>query len=165
MTSPVRAEHPLWNRTLAAQLLLYLGVGFFASVLDVGGFSLLHGAGLPFLVAAPASFLTGTLFNYVASYLLAFERGRFGRGEEIARMAVVVVIGAALNTGFAALFMGLGLAGAWAKLAAIPCVFAWNFLARRWLVFHARLPAASERTLDRLLRQRAERQAADPPGP
>lgn len=144
---------PKGGRDLIAQLGLYLVVGFFASVIDVGGFAGLRTLNLPFYVAAPASFLAGTSFNYVASYLLAFERGRFSRAEEIARMAGVVLVGALLNTGFAAIFAWVGLDEVIAKLAAIPCVFAWNFLARRALVFHAHLPPGSRRGLGRLLRE------------
>ena len=140
-----------WSRDLLVQLALYLVVGFFATVTDLGGFALLKGLGLPFVVAAPISFLAGTLLNYVASYTLAFQRGRYGRFREIGRLALVVALGAVLNTAFAYGFMAIGLDDIWAKAAAIPCVFAWNFLGRRWLVFSPDLPAHSKRTVDRVL--------------
>lgn len=125
---------------IGAQFAVYLVVGGLSTVVDIGGFWLLQHQGLGFWLAAPTSFLAGTAFNYVLSYLLAFRRGRFDRRHEVGRLAVVVVIGLVLNALVAAGFVQLGLSALLGKTLAVPCVLAWNFLGRRWLVFHAELP-------------------------
>ena len=125
---------------IGVQFLAYLVVGGLSTVVDLGGFALLRWLGLAVMAAAPTSFVAGTVFNYFASYVLAFRRGLYERGEEIGRLFAVAVVGLVLNTGFVWLFVRLGIDPLLAKTIAVPCVLAWNFLGRRWLVFHRELP-------------------------
>jgi putative flippase GtrA len=118
----------------------YLVVGGLSTVVDIGGFWLLRQLGLSMLLASPTSFLSGTVCNYFLSYTLAFTRGRHERGPEVGAFAIVVLVGLILNSGFAFLFVSWGAAEVLAKTAAVPCVLAWNFLGRRWFVFHPEIP-------------------------
>lgn len=123
---------------------LYLVVGGSSTVVDLGGFALLRALSVPVIVASPTSFVSGTIFNYFASYIVAFRRGRYGRTHEIGRLFAVALVGLILNSFFVWLFIAAaGLHPMWAKTLAVPCVLMWNFLARRWLVFHPELPSGT----------------------
>lgn len=118
-------------------------VGGLSTAVDLGGFVALRALGASTLIASPTSFLAGTAFNYAASVTLAFRRGRRGRVGEVGALLAVAGVGLALNSGFVWAFVSLGLAPALAKTLAVPCVLAWNFLGRRWLVFQPELPDAT----------------------
>ena len=126
---------------IGVQFAVYLFVGGASTLVDLGGFALLRWLGVAVLIASPTSFVAGTVFNYFASYALAFRRGLFGRAEEVSRLFAVALIALVLNSAFVWAFVSLGaLDPMWAKTLAVPCVLAWNFLGRRWLVFHKELP-------------------------
>lgn len=118
----------------------YLIVGGTCTVVDVGGFVVLTALAVPIVIASPTSFLLGTVVNYFLSYWLAFTRGRYGRAGEIGRLLFVAAIGLGLNSLFVWAFIKLGIAPSLAKTIAIPPVLIWNFLARRWIVFHKQMP-------------------------
>jgi putative flippase GtrA len=138
---------------IAVQFGWYLLVGGLCTVVDLGGFWLLTGAGVPLMLAAPASYLTGTVAHYFLSYLLVFQRGRHGRAEELGRLALVSLVGLGLNSLAVYGFVQLGASGLLAKTVAVPCVLGWNFLARRAFVFQPVMPEVtrevSERAIDR----------------
>ncbi len=146
---------------IALQLGLYVMVGGVASCIDVGGFSLGRDLGLAVWVAKPLSFVCGTAFNYVASYWIAFERGRHGRVEELGRMVAVVCVGMVLNGAATLMGIGAGLSELQASMLAIGLVFPWNFFGRKWLVFHAHLPESSRRVADRVLGERGRSEVND----
>jgi putative flippase GtrA len=137
---------------IGVQFLAYLVVGGSSTFVDLGGFALLQWLGVPLMVASASSFVAGTLFNYFASYALAFRRGLYGRTEEVSRLFVVALVGLLLNSAFVWVFVHLlGVPPMWAKTIAVPCVLAWNFLGRRWLVFHKELPDLTWDASTRLL--------------
>ena len=138
------------RRTLAPQLALYVLVGGASSVVDLGGFALIRSLGLSVLLASPTSFLAGTAFNYVASTTIAFRDGRHPPAQELARLLVVALVGLVLNSLCVWLLVSsLSVGPLFAKAIAIPCVFGWNFLARRWLVFRPELPDGATKALAR----------------
>jgi putative flippase GtrA len=118
----------------------YFLAGGACAVVDIGLFMLFaKGFGLPYLRVATATFLVATLLNYVLSVRFVFVSGkRFSRRWEIALVFLVSGIGLAMNS--AVLWLGVEVArvGLFAsKLTATGAVFAWNYLARRHLVFGA----------------------------
>jgi len=126
---------------IALQFAAYLVVGGASTVVDLAGFAALRWLGLGVMSASALSFVSGTVFNYFASYALAFRRGLYGRSEEVGRLFAVAIVGLGLNTGFVWVFVRfVGMDPMLAKTLAVPCVLAWNFLGRRWLVFHKELP-------------------------
>jgi putative flippase GtrA len=136
------------GRVVAAQFVGYVFVGGLSSVFDVGGASLLAKLGAPALPASAFAFTVATIVNYFISYWLLFQRGRFSRFEEIARVFAVSVAGLGLNTLIVWLLISmLGAGLVVAKMAALPVVIVWNFFARLIFVFHKE-PA---RTLDAML--------------
>jgi putative flippase GtrA len=136
---------------IIAQFALYLVVGGLAFCVDIGAFMGLRAIAMPLYAASVASFVLATVANYFLSYLLAFKRGRFGRGGELARLFAVAGIGLGLNTGFVWLFLAATpLSEVGAKIAAVPLVLAWNFLGRRIFVFRAELPAGSAALVDQI---------------
>ena len=123
------------------QFFLYLIVGGLSFIVDIGAFVLLRMVDTPVIPAAIVSFIAATGANYVLSTALAFQGGRFRRRTELARFLGVVLVGLALNTGLVWCFVyQLGLNPTLAKIIAVPIVLVWNYLGRRLLVFHDRLP-------------------------
>lgn len=150
---------------IGVQFLAYLVVGGSSTVVDLGGFAFLRWLGLGVMVASPTSFVAGTVFNYFASYLLAFRRGLYGRSEEIGRLFAVAIVGLVLNTAFVWVFVTwVGLDPLWSKTLAVPCVLAWNFLGRRWLVFHKELPDLTWAASTRLVGTDESEGRVDDPG-
>jgi putative flippase GtrA len=129
---------------IRAQFGWYLVVGGSAFVVDIASFVAFQSFGMPLLVASSASFVVATVVNYVLSYRLAFSRGRFGRGAEVARLFAVAVVGLGFNTLLVWLFVDLaGITPVVAKVIAVPIVLVWNFLGRRIFVFRPELPEAT----------------------
>ena len=123
------------------QFLLYLIVGGLSFFVDIGIFVLLRMAEMSVIPASIVSFIAATGANYALSTVLAFQGGRFRRHIELVRFLVVVLVGLALNTGLVWVFAyPLGVDPTLAKIIAVPIVLVWNYLGRRLLVFHDRLP-------------------------
>ena len=136
---------------ILAQFGFYLVVGGLSFFVDIGDFMVLRAFGMPLYLASIASFVLATIVNYFLSYILAFKRGRFARGPEIARLFAVAGVGLALNTGFVWLFLRSDLfSEVLAKIAAVPLVLAWNFLGRRIFVFRADLPEGTAALVERI---------------
>lgn len=123
------------------QFVLYAVVGGLSSIMDVGGFWILNGLGMPLLLASMLSFTAATLFNYALSRKFVFTHGRHSRNQEVLLVFWVSVIGLVLNSLLVYIFVSFfALEGVWAKIIAIPIVLFWNFWGRRMLVFKAALP-------------------------
>jgi len=88
-------------------------------------------------VAALASFIVATAFNYLLSIRLVFSTGvRFTKRQEIILVFLVSLVGLALNQ--AALWLLYQIAGwnIWiAKCTATATAFLWNFTARNSFIF------------------------------
>jgi putative flippase GtrA len=137
------------------QFLLYLIVGGLSFFVDIGIFVLLRMAEMSVIPASIVSFMAATVANYVLSTVLAFQGGRFRRHIELVRFLVVVLVGLALNTGLVWLFVyPLGVDPTLAKILAVPIVLVWNYLGRRLLVFHDRLPTPMLKWLSSARRSR-----------
>src|SRR5258708_15373515 len=137
------------------QFLLYLIVGGLSFFVDIGIFVLLLMAEMSVIPASIVSFIAATGANYVLSTVLAFQGGRFRRQIELVRFLVVVLVGLALNTGLVWLFVyPLGVDPTLAKILAVPIVLVWNYLGRRLLVFHDRLPTPMLKWLSSARRRR-----------
>lgn len=129
------------RRNIPAQFLLYLLVGGLSLCADFVVFLTLLPSGL--VIAVIAGFVVGTVANYILSRVLAFASGRFGRALELFRLFCVALIGVGLTLGFVLSLTSLGLSAVLAKVVATVAVFGWNFLGRRYFVFHAELPERS----------------------
>ncbi|HEY7900509.1 MAG TPA: GtrA family protein, partial [Caulobacteraceae bacterium] len=66
--------------------------------------------------------------------------GRFSRRSEVARIAVVSLIGLGINTLAMWVGISLGLRPMVAKMIAVPVVLIWNFMGRRLFVFEREKP-------------------------
>ncbi len=133
------------------QFLLYLVVGGLSFCVDIGAFVLLQSADVPVIPASITSFVAATGANYALSTTLAFQSGRFRRHIELVRFLGVVLVGLVLNTALVWLFVyPLGVQPVLAKIVVVPIVLVWNYLGRRLLVFHDRLPLPIAARLSRL---------------
>ena len=141
--TPLVGLRPLLARhgSTLEQVLRYGAVGGVSTVVDLAAFVVMVDLGLAVLFAAGASFTLGTLINYALCYRFVFVRDRFRRSEEVLRLFAVSAVGVGLNVLCVwLLLLVLPVPPLAAKIAAVPLVFAWNYLGRRWLVFHAHMP-------------------------
>jgi dolichol-phosphate mannosyltransferase len=126
---------------LPVQFCWYLVVGGLSFLADLYAFMALLMTGIPTLLASALGFMIGAVVNYWLSALLAFRAGRFGRTMEVSRLLAVALVGLGLTTALMHIFISfLHLSPVLAKVIAVPIVLVWNFLGRRWFVFHKRMP-------------------------
>lgn len=146
-----------------AQFAWYLMVGGLSFGVDIGAFLALQALATPVLAASALAFAAATAANYVLSYVLAFERGRFSRGGEIRRLLIVALVGLALNTGLVWLFVtATPMPPVMAKILAVPLVLAWNFLGRRWFVFRPEMPVRTYAATEHLVHEIEARWQGEP---
>ena len=120
------------------QLIRYLMVGGLAFAVDFGTLWLLSsGLGVHYLLSAAISFLLGLAVNYGLSVVWVFSNHRVqDRKREFLLFAGIGVLGLGLNElGLWILSGGMGLDYRIAKLLTTGVVFAWNFIARKIVLF------------------------------
>jgi putative flippase GtrA len=131
----------MFVRGVLLQFGLYLVVGGLSFLGDLGSFVLLMSGGMTVLWASAASFVVGCVINYFLSTRLAFRGGRFGRSMEVGSFLAVALIGLGLTTTLMYMLTGWArLTGVVAKVITVPIVLMWNFLGRRFFVFHSDMP-------------------------
>ncbi len=115
-----------------------------ALALDWSLLILLVKLGVHYLFAAALSFMAGMIVAYVGSILFVFPgRRACGPATEIAGFLAIGLAGLALNQVLIFGFVhGWGLNVAIAKAPTAGCVFLFNFLLRRALLFAAAPPVA-----------------------
>jgi len=118
-------------------LVLYGFVSAAALFCDYGLLLALAGRGVHYLMAQALSFSAGMIVAYVLSARFVFAgRRASSRCREAFGFFAVGLAGLILTQLLLALFVsGAGLALAVAKIPVAGCVFLFNFLARRGLVF------------------------------
>jgi len=125
-------------KTVVQEAIRYGAVSACAFIIDITVlFVLVHYFSWWYVAAASASFMVGLLFGYVLSVTLVFKYRRLRDPRiEFASFAAIGVIGVAINA--AAMAFGVRILGVHyliAKCGAAGFTFAWNFLARRQLLF------------------------------
>jgi len=95
---------------------------------------------VPYLTASFGSFMFGLVVAYLLNTRLVFKgRSRYSARGELIGFLVTGLIGLALNQALMYGFVtGLGLAVAAAKAPTVGFVFLFNFLSRRFILFHGR---------------------------
>lgn len=131
----------LSRSNMPAQFGLYLIVGGLSFLFDFVVFLVMLPAGTT--LAVIVGFCAGTAMNYALSRLLAFSGGRFRRRTEVMRLLIVALIGGALTLLIVTVLMWLGMGSVAAKIVATPLAIGWNYLGRRWFVFHSEIPEMS----------------------
>ncbi len=112
-----------------------------ALVVDYGSLVVLNSIfHVDYLSAAFAAFMLGLAIAYLLNTRLVFKgRSRYGARAELAGFLVTGLIGLAFNQALMFGFVsGLGLPVAAAKAPTVGFVFMFNFLSRRFLLFHGR---------------------------
>jgi putative flippase GtrA len=97
------------------QFMAYIIVGSIAAAVNVSVFLLFFSFGMMIKIAAPIAFVIAAAANYVLS--------------------IIFVFAAAIDVVVTKWLLGIGLAPAIAKLAVNSLFLAYNFIARRYLVF------------------------------
>jgi putative flippase GtrA len=125
-------------RRLVADLIKYGFASFAALALDYGLLLLLHNYyGLSYLAAAAIGFSAGLGVIYILSVRYVFSgRRRLSTGPELLGFIVTGLIGLLLNEALMSLFVeALRMSVPFAKAPTAGCVFMFNFLARRAMLF------------------------------
>ena len=121
------------------QLVRYVFVGGIATVVDWGVlFILTEYAHLYYLVSAIIAFIAGLITNFILSKLLVFKanEARMNAVMEFVSYAIIGVIGLGITELIMFLFTDL-----WhthymiSKIVATIIVFAWNYIARKLIVY------------------------------
>jgi len=125
------------DRTLV-QLARYTVVGGAAYVVDFGSlWALTDLAGVHYLVSAAIAFCLGLAVNYTLSVAWVFSARTLGsRWAELGVFAFIGVVGIGFNELCMALLTGLlGVHYLLSKIVSTFFVFAWNFTARKLVLF------------------------------
>lgn len=112
----------------------YVLVGGAAAVIDLGGFVVLNGAGIPLAAAAAASFAIAAVFNFLLSSLIVFRTRP--RWRQFLLFATFALIGLTVNTG-TTLLAALWCPDVLAKVVGIGTAFLANFWMNHTIVFGA----------------------------
>jgi putative flippase GtrA len=131
--APAAADLPL-----LVQMARYLVVGGLAFVADFGSLVLLTSlCGWYYLYSAAAAFLLGLAINYALSVTWVFKvRAVKNAHAEFLLFGLIGLVGLGINQVLLwTLTDGLGLDYSQSKLLSTPLVLAWNFGARKLLLF------------------------------
>jgi putative flippase GtrA len=127
---------------LIIQFSCYSVVGGTAFLADLAVSIALLATGAPILIAFSLGYVIGFLVNYMLSKLLAFRAGRFSRGAELAHFILINLVAIALTILLIRMFITIpSVSPVLAKVIVTPIVLIWNFLGRRFFVFHKDMPA------------------------
>ncbi|MCX8007490.1 MAG: GtrA family protein [Coriobacteriia bacterium] len=131
------------NRAFRFGVARYLVVAVIAAAADTGTlFVLVQGLGIHYAPAAAVAFLVGLMVNFVLARRWVFGPTALPLSAEFGAYAAIGVAGVLLTE--AVLFIGIDLVGAplaASKAAALAIVFAWNYLARKHLVYARKVTA------------------------
>lgn len=125
------------------QFLSYFGVGGASALVEWAVFSLLeYLLDLPYLAATALAFLFSTTANWFLGRTFTFRDSAYQnrRGKELALVFLVSGVGLGFNMLLMYLFvsvlgMDTNLLKTAAKVMSTGIVFAWNFLARKFLIY------------------------------
>lgn len=123
------------------QLVRYFLVGGAAFAVDFGLlWALTDGCGVNYLLSASISFVAGLTVNYLLSVWWVFNLHALNsRFAEFAAFGLIGLLGLGLNETIvwcATEIMGLHYLTS--KIVSAVVVFFWNFLARKYLLFHGK---------------------------
>ncbi len=121
----------------AIQAFRSLFVGVIAFVADAGVLWLVSLTGLHYLISAALGFILGVFVNYaLSSRFVFFVRSPMGKSAEIAVFVAVSLVGLGLTEIFLWFFTETaGLHFLFSKVIATLLVFAWNFTARKLILY------------------------------
>lgn len=141
-TSGLSAPGAPWVRAFASDLVRYGLCSAAALALDWSLLVLLVKVGVNYLAASATSFMAGMILAYAGSIFFVFRGRRAWRiRAEIAGFFLIGFAGLALNQLLIFLFVhGCGLHVGIAKAPTACCVFVFNFLLRRALLFAGASP-------------------------
>ncbi len=126
---------PTSNTAIQAFRALFVGV--IAFVADAGMLWLVSLTGIHYLVCAALSFILGVYVNYaLSSRFVFFVRPKMGKSAEIAIFVLVSLVGLGLTEVFLWIFTEtVGLHFLLSKCVVTLLVFAWNFTARKLILY------------------------------
>ncbi len=126
---------PTSNTAIQAFRALFVGV--IAFVADAGTLWLVSLTGLHYLACAALGFILGVYVNYVlSSRFVFFVRPKIGKSAEITVFVLVSLVGLGLTEAFLWLFTEtVGLHFLLSKCVVTLLVFAWNFTARKLILY------------------------------
>ncbi len=131
------------------QLFRYSIVGGIAFIVDFGLlYSLTEWLNFYYLLSATLSFIAGLIVNYTLSTKWVFYQSSIqNKGAEFLAFSLIGVAGLGINNLVLwGLTAGLSLHYMFSKIFTTIVVFAWNFLARKYLIFNPKQSAIETRS-------------------
>jgi len=118
----------------------FLLLGVLSTVVDYGVYILLLSVGVDYKVAIVLGYSLGLMVNFILGRKMVFTQGRkvAHLQDELLGIIAIAILGVGLNIlivyllGFAWFDMDLS----WARVCAIGVVFFWNYLMRKWFIYH-----------------------------
>ena len=142
MIAGTRAARALRRTQNWVQLGKFVVVGTSGYAVNLAVYStLVHGAGIHYLVAAVCSFLVAVTNNYTWNRVWTFRHQRGHIAYQGLRFLAVSTVALAANLLFLTLLVALGVPKIPAQAVAIALVTPWNFVANKLWSFRRR-PAA-----------------------
>lgn len=140
---------------IGMQFILYSFVGALTCLIDFGFFIFFKWANISLIASFMLAFSLATLANYFFCRKFIFASNDLRSSQQILRTFFVSLVGLILSTClFATLNRYTSILPLWNKVLIIPAIMAWNFWARRTLVFSPGLPDATHNALSKLFRSR-----------
>ncbi len=119
------------------QLVRYIFVAGAGLVIDFGGLVFLtESLHIYYVLSATISFVAALIVNYALSVLWVFPASKYRRLHEFLFFGLIGLVGLGINDLLIwVLSSGFGVYYVWSKVISTSVVFAWNFLARKFLLF------------------------------
>jgi glycosyltransferase involved in cell wall biosynthesis len=121
---------------LPMQFLMYLFIGGFSAIVNLGAFIAAQAFGAPLTSSIVASFVLAAGVNYLLCIALLFRhKARWNSATEIVMYALVVIVAGIVDLGVTRAFVAIGMVPWAAKAIASAVGLVFNFAGRRYAVF------------------------------
>jgi len=118
------------------QFLIYLFIGGFSALANIGSFYLLYGSGINMNISVPAAFFLAASINYLLCVFLLFRhKARWNSMNEIFLYILLVCVVGFLDYEVTKNLFLIGTPPVFAKSVASISVLLFNFLGRKYFIF------------------------------
>lgn len=129
-------RYNLHKAPVPVQFLIYLVIGGFAALINLGAFLVMYPRNADLATAVITAYVIAAVVNYLLCIWLLFRhKARWNMWQEMLIYAVIVVVALPVDFYVTKGLLNIYFSPGWAKLLASVTVVIFNFLGRRFLVF------------------------------